>query len=100
MNDDPLPNSSTSYFTPTIPDATAKANEAEAKKALDAAPFIDKVIEWFDEVIASTDSIAAAQEEATRRNKSIESMCDAYDITRSLLEAKRNELQSLASTIK
>lgn len=97
MNDDPLP--STSYYAPTIPEDTAKANEAELQRTLEAAPFLEEVIGWFNEVIATTDSIAAAQDEAKIRGKSIESMCDAYDIVRNILEKKRNELQSKALTI-
>lgn len=99
MNDDPLPNSATSYFAPTVPDITAKENENEHKKALESAPFIESIVAWFDQAIEATDSIAAAKEEAKRLDKSFEATSDAYDIVRVLLEQKRNELQSLASTI-
>lgn len=100
MDTDLLPNSASSYFAPTIPDETAKLKEEEMDKAVEAFSYIDKLIEWFESCIASTDSIAAAKEEAKRLDKSFEATSDAYEIVRILLEQKKNELRSLASTIK
>lgn len=99
MNDDPLPNSTTTFYAPGIPSETERLNKEESDKAIEAGSYLESVIAWFDDAIAATDSIAAAQAEAVQRKKPVEAICDAYDITRGLLEQKRNELVSLISTL-
>lgn len=98
MQDDPIVNAS-SYYSPEVPAETKAANEEEAKRAAEAMPFINEVIEWFDVAIKNTDSIRIAKAEAERRGKSVEVVAEAYDIVRELLEGKKNELQNLALTL-
>jgi hypothetical protein len=96
---DPYPNDGT-YFQPDVPELTKAANAEEKMLAAQSLPFIDGVLAWFDDVIATTDSITAARVYAEKYGKTYESVAIAMDISREYLEQKRGEMQSLALTFR
>jgi hypothetical protein len=97
MDTDPMPRDG-SYYQPTTPVETVKENTAEFKRAEQAMPFIEGVMEWFDDVIEATNRLDAVRIEAKRRNKSVEVMAEAYDVAREIFELKRGEFESLKMT--
>ena len=99
MNEDPYPRDGAPFY-PTTPEVTVAANEEEKKLAAQSLPFIDGVLDWFDEVIASADSIAISRQYSKEYGRSYEDTAVAMDIARRYLEQKRGELQSLALTFK
>lgn len=94
---DPIPRDAT-FYQPEVPKETADENKKERERAEQAIPFIDGVIEWFDDAITNTNSLEAARTEAKRREISIEVAVEAYDIVREILMTKRGEFESLKMT--
>lgn len=87
------------YYQPDIPSETEAQLKEEQKQAFEAQPFLQKMFEWFDEAIANTNRVDVVMAESKRKQKSIEVVAEAYDITRELLEAKKGELEQLAKTL-
>ena len=87
------------YYQPEVPKETTDQLKAEQKEAFEAQPFLQKMFEWFDDVIANTNRVDVVMAEAKRKQKPVEVIAEAYDITRELLEAKKGELEQLAKTL-
>lgn len=87
------------YYQPDVPDETKAQLIQEERDAFEAQPFMRKVLEWFDEAIANTNRVDVVMAESKRKQKSVEIIAEAYDITRELLEAKKGELEQLAKTL-
>jgi len=87
------------YYQPDIPSETKAQLKKEEKEAFEAQPFIQKVLEWFDTAIENTNRVDVVMAESKRKNKPVDVIAEAYDITRELLEAKKGELEQLAKTL-
>jgi hemoglobin-like flavoprotein len=93
--DDPAPRE---YFRPEPPKETTDAVKEEVRKAEQAQPFIEGVMEWFDLAIDNTNHLDAVMAEARRRRVSIEVAAQAYDMVREILMQKQGEFISLKMT--
>ena len=87
------------YYQPEVPAETKAQLIQEERDAFEAQPFMRKVLEWFDEAIENTNRVDIVISESRRKNKPVEVIVEAYDITRELLEAKKGELEQLAKTL-
>lgn len=87
------------YYQPEVPSETEAQLKEEQKAAFEAQPFLQKMFDWFDEAIANTNRVDVVMAESKRKNKPVEVIAEAYDITRELLEAKKGELEQLAKTL-
>lgn len=88
-----------SHFQPDVPELTKKANEDELAASARFLPVLNDVIAWFNLAIESTDSRKAVHDEAKARGKSYEVIDEAYDIVRTVLEAKKEEFRNLKLNI-
>lgn len=91
---DPIPSGST-FFIPEEDDINKEAKQEEAKQAVQAAPFLDDVMTWFDEQIQACDSNRLTIEVRERYEVSTDEAITALDIVRQTLEEKKAELSNL-----
>lgn len=97
---DLYPTDGSSFYTPPEDELNKQAIEEERKATLQAAPFLDDMMQWFDDRMAECDSIALAVETSKERNISLEAAMHALDIVRLTLEGKKMELSNLKLNLK
>lgn len=91
---DPIPSGST-FFIAEEDDINKEGKQEEAKQAVQAAPFLDEVMAWFDEQIQACDSNRLTIDVRERYEVSTDEAITALDIVRQTLEEKKAELSNL-----
>lgn len=90
---DLYPNDGSAFYVPEKPEKEEMS--AEVSRAQLAYPILDELLAWFDECIAKVNAVDAVKAEAKLRQLPTETVLEAYDIVREVLQAKRNDLESM-----
>lgn len=98
--DDPYPQDGTSFYIPEVPQETKQLLEDERNLSALASPFIDQVMNWFDEQMQEFDSIDLALYEAKARGVEIDSVLVALNICKEKFNDKKLDFSNLKMNLK
>ena len=95
-DDDLMPNDSEAMgiYEPEQPEDVVQADRKEITLKNVARPFIEEVLQWFDQQIAHADTIVAVQKSKNTYACSTDEAFVAHYVLSSLLHAKRSSLSA------
>lgn len=99
MNDDPYPNDGSTFYSPPEDDLNKQVVEVEKLEAIQAAPFLDQTLQWFEDQMEACDSISFALDVSDKYLIPTEQAMTALNIVRLLLADKKMEFDNLKTQL-